>query len=57
MAAWLEGKQKVLQLPASKSDERFSNRTIVYAATVAHDWLGNKRAGYLQDQREFQEND
>ena len=43
MVAWMEGKQKVLQTPASKSDERFSNRTTVYAATVAHDWSGNKR--------------
>ena len=44
MAAWLEGKQKVLQPPASKSDERFKERTTVYAATVAHDRSGNERA-------------
>ena len=37
MAAWLEGKQKVLQPRASKSDERFKERTTVYAATVARD--------------------
>ena len=43
IAAWLEGKQKSLQPPASESDEMFSNRTTVYAATVAHDWSGNER--------------
>ena len=44
MAGWLEGKQKVIQPPASRSDERFRDRTTVYAATVAHDRSGNKRA-------------
>ena len=44
MAAWLEGKQRVLQPPASKSDERFKGRTTVYAATIAHDRSGNERA-------------
>ena len=43
MAAWLEGKQKVLRLPASKSNERFSDRITVYAVTIDHDWSGNKR--------------
>ena len=42
MAGWLEGKQKVIQPPASRSDERFRDRTTVYAATVAHDISGNK---------------
>ena len=37
MAAWLEGKQRVLQPPASKSDERFKGRTTIYGATIAHD--------------------
>ena len=44
MAAWLEGKQKVFQPRASKSDERFKERTTVYATTVAHDRSGNERA-------------
>ena len=44
MAGWLEGKQKVTQPPARRSDERFRDRTTVYAATVAHDRSGNKRA-------------
>ena len=44
MAAWLEGKQRVLQPPASKSDERFKGRTTVYAATITHDRSGNERA-------------
>ena len=44
MAAWLEGKQRVLQPPASKSDERFKERMTVYAATIAHDRSGNERA-------------
>ena len=32
-----------MQPPASRSDERFRGRTTVYAATVAHDRLGNER--------------
>ena len=44
MAAWLEGKQRVLQPPASKSDERFKGRTTIYGATIAHDRSGNERA-------------
>ena len=44
MAAYLEGKQEVVQPPASKSDERFRGRTTVYAATVAHDRSGNERS-------------
>ena len=40
MAAWLEGKQKVLQPPASKSDERFKGQTTSYGATIAHDRSG-----------------
>ena len=44
MAAWLEGKQLVLQPPASESDERFRGRTTIYAATIAHDRSGNERA-------------
>ena len=44
MAGWLEGKQKVIQPPASRSDERFRDRTTVYAATVAHDRSGNERS-------------
>ena len=41
---WLEGKQQTLQPPSAKSDERFRDRTTVYAATVAHDRSGNERA-------------
>ena len=37
MAAWLEGKQLVLQPPASESDKRFRDRTMIYAATITHD--------------------
>ena len=44
MAAWKAGKQEVLQPPSAKSDERFRDRTTVYAATVAHDRSGNERA-------------
>ena len=44
MAAHLEGKQEVVQPPASKSDERFRGRMTVYAATVAHDRSGNERS-------------
>ena len=44
IAAYLEGKQEVVQLPASKSDERFRSRTAVYAASVAHDRSGNQRS-------------
>ena len=44
MAVWLEGKQLVLQLLASKSDERFRDRTTIYAVTIAHDRSGNERA-------------
>ena len=42
---WLEGKQQTLQPPSTKSDERFKDQIMVYAATVAHDRLGNDRAG------------
>ena len=44
MAAFLAGKQEVVQPPASKSDERFRGRMTVYAATVAHDRSGNERS-------------
>ena len=44
MASWLEGKQRVLEPPASKSDERFKGRTTIYGATIAHDRSGNERA-------------
>ena len=44
MAAYLEGKQEVVQPPASKSNERFRGRMTVYAATVAHDRSGNERS-------------
>ena len=37
MAAWLEGKQLVLQPPASKSEARFRDRTTIYATSIAHD--------------------
>ena len=37
MVAYLEGKQEVMQLPASKSSKRFRDRIMVYAATVEHD--------------------
>ena len=45
MAGWLEGQQKVLQPPASKSDERFRDRTTVYAATVYIDSVGERKGG------------
>ena len=38
-----EGGQGTLQPPTSKSDERFTGRTTVYAAFIAHDRLGNER--------------
>ena len=44
MAAWLEGKQQTLQPLSAKSDERFRDRTTVYAANVAHDRSDNERA-------------
>ena len=44
MAAWLAGKQQTLQPPSAKSDERFRDRTTVYAATIARDRSGNERA-------------
>ena len=44
LAAWSKGKQLALQPPSSKSDRRFQGRKTVYAATVAHDRLGNERA-------------
>ena len=37
MAAWLEGKQLVLQPPASESDKRFRDRTMIYAVIITHD--------------------
>ena len=43
-AAWLAGKQHALQPPSARSDERFRDRTTVYAATIAHDRSGNERA-------------
>ena len=43
-AAWLAGKQHALQPPSARSDERFRDRTTVYAATIAHDQSGNERA-------------
>ena len=44
MAGWSEGKQKVLQTPARKSDERFRGGTTVYAAIAALDRSGNQRS-------------
>ena len=43
-AAWLAGKQHALQPPSARSDERFRDRTTVYAVTIAHDQSGNERA-------------
>ena len=43
-ASHKEGGQGTLQPPTSKSDERFTGRTTVYAAFIAHDWSGNERA-------------
>ena len=36
-AGHVEGQQETLQPPTSKSNERFTERTTVYAATIAHD--------------------
>ena len=44
LSAWLAGKQQTLQPPSAKSDERFADRTTVYAATIVHDRSGNERA-------------
>ena len=51
MTARLQGKNgsmigRELEGPAavSKQEQWDSNQTTMYAATIAHDWLGNKRA-------------
>ena len=43
-ASYEQGGQGTLQPPTSRSNERFTDRTTVYAAFIAHNWSGNERA-------------